>query len=174
MVQFAGSLHGGRHIRQDKHGAIKSSIRAAQRTRGGMQCPRRTAIGNRQVEMVSQLDPLVVMQASVQRRVESIQAVWCQCIGLTQRKTPKMAYTCVGHGGRVCVPYRALPGVDGNHRISNGVKGGQCVLTRAQQLTAGLRLTFLVAAAMVALGGVLTWLGATASRRFTPRAEAQA
>ena len=44
----------------------------------------------------------------------------------------------------------------------------------AQQLTAGLRLTFLVAAALVALGGVLTWLGATASRRFTPRAEAQA
>ncbi|HAX19341.1 MAG TPA: MFS transporter [Hydrogenophaga sp.] len=44
----------------------------------------------------------------------------------------------------------------------------------AQQLTAGLHLTFLVAAALVALGGVLTWLGATASRRITPRAEAQA
>ena len=44
----------------------------------------------------------------------------------------------------------------------------------AQQLTAGLRLTFLVAAALVALGGVLTWVGATASRRFTSQAEARA
>src|SRR3990167_4827547 len=44
----------------------------------------------------------------------------------------------------------------------------------AQQLTAGLHPTFLVAAALVALGGVLTWLGVTASRRITPRAEAQA
>lgn len=44
----------------------------------------------------------------------------------------------------------------------------------AQQLTAGLRLTFLVAAALVALGGVLTWVGAAASRRFTSQAEARA
>jgi MFS family permease len=44
----------------------------------------------------------------------------------------------------------------------------------AQQLTGGLRLTFLVAAALVATGGVLTWFGAAASRRFTPPAEAQA
>lgn len=44
----------------------------------------------------------------------------------------------------------------------------------AQQLTAGLRLTFLVAAVLVALGGVLTWLGAAASRRFTSQAEARA
>ena len=58
--------------------------------------------------------------------------------------------------------------------FSFGASTNLVATASAQQLTAGLRLTFLVAAALVALGGVLTWVGATASRRFTSQAEARA
>lgn len=61
--------------------------------------------------------------------------------------------------------------------FSFGASTTMVATASAEQLTAGLRLTFFVAAALVALGGVLTRLGATASRRFTPQthtAEARA